>query len=126
MRQERARPPSRSSPQLSATPSSTRPESGCGRSPSPLSGSRTRCRRERLKPRTTELTLLISFSEIVHRSDDRLFTSALHLSSSPQLFFAVLPFPFANGLGALPALIAAQRFFAAAAIDLRAAALIPR
>jgi hypothetical protein len=48
------------------------------------------------------------------------------ISPSRQLFFAAFPLAFANGLGALPALIAAQRFFAAAAIALRAAALIPR
>jgi hypothetical protein len=56
----------------------------------------------------------------------QLFSSALLISSSRQLFFAAFPLAFANGLGALPALIAAQRFFAAAAIALRAAALIPR
>jgi hypothetical protein len=48
------------------------------------------------------------------------------ISPSRQLFFAAFPFAFANGFGALPALIAAQRFFAAAAIALRAAVLIPR
>ena len=40
-----------------------------------------------------------------------------------QPFLAVFLFTLANGLGALPALIAAQRFFAASAIALRAATL---